>query len=389
MRGEGKLFQHPRSRFIWMQYCHNGKVYRESTGEIDDKKARKKLNDKLAEIRLDKTGKVDFAPNSQLRIRDLLDALEADYRLRQIKSLPAVLSHLKPLKDSLGAIRAQQLTSEAVDRYVESRLQDRRVEIEFEDRIESKIVKGRAKATVNRETQLLRQAFTLAIARKRLRSAPQIRHLSEKGNERRGFFEKQQFEQVVKDLPDYLKGFTRFAYLSAWRKSEVASLTWQDVDMLGRVARLRPEKSKNGTGRLLALEGELWQIIERQWKMREHKNPDETISVSLYVFHRDGLPVGDIRRAWATACKNAKAPGMLFHDLRRTAVRNMVRAGVPERVAMAISGHKTRSIFDRYNIVSEEDLRQAMVKTQAHLQSLPWKEGALVSIQQASVGGVA
>ena len=130
MRGEGKLFQHPRSRFIWMQYCHNGKVYRESTGEIDDKKARKKLNDKLAEIRLDKTGKVDFVPNSQLRIRDLLDALEADYRLRQIRSLPAVLSHLKPLKDSLGGMRAQQLTSEAVDRYIESRLQDRHVEIE-------------------------------------------------------------------------------------------------------------------------------------------------------------------------------------------------------------------------------------------------------------------
>jgi len=165
------------------------------------------------------------------------------------------------------------------------------------------------------------------------------------------------------NLTTYLKDPVTFLYLSGWRVSEMRALEWRDVDLSGRVVRLRPEISKNKDGRLLPLKGELLQVIERA---KEGRRPD-----CFYVFHLDGQPVGDFRRAWKTACKAAGLNGIIVHDLRRTAVRNMVRAGIPERVAMSLSGHKTRSIFDRYNIVSEADLAQATERLQTHLEEQP------------------
>jgi len=83
------------------------------------------------------------------------------------------------------------------------------------------------------------------------------------------------------------------------------------------------------------------------------------------VFHKNGKPIKKFYRAWKTACKVAKVPGQLFHDLRRSSVRSYVRSGVPKRVAIAISGPKTRSIFDRYNIVSSGDLQAAASRVTA------------------------
>lgn len=135
--------------------------------------------------------------------------------------------------------------------------------------------------------------------------------------------------------------------------------------------RLSPDASKNGQGRTLAMEGELWELIERRRAAREYQASDTTTALSPLVFHRRGHPVGDFRKAWEAAYDAANLPGRLFHDLRRTGVRNMVRAGVPQHVAMRVSGHRTAAIFRRYDIVTEDDIREAMRRTQAHVSGQP------------------
>jgi integrase len=83
------------------------------------------------------------------------------------------------------------------------------------------------------------------------------------------------------------------------------------------------------------------------------------------VFHRGGRPLTDFRKSWRTAVRLAGCPGRIPHDFRRTAVRNLVRAGVSRSVAMKTTGHKTASVYARYAIVSDQDLREAAAKLAA------------------------
>jgi len=388
-RGTGRIFSRKGSAVLWCAYYLRGKEYRESTGQSDPNKAEKYLKHRLKEVGADQIGVKPFiGPHQErMKISELLNALEADYKLRD-KESPQFRAHLKHIREYFGAWRAVEVTAEAVDKFITERQET-----------------GTAAATINRSTQLLNQAFGLAIKRKHLSTAPPIRHLSEKDNARQGFFNDADFHALSRNLPEYLHDFARFGYLTGWRKGEIASLRWEDVD--SDVIRLRGVNAKNGASRVI-LGGELGELIERRKADRQVKT-STGVMLSAWVFHNEGEPVGDFRKAWATACvaaglglficRDCKQPvnghrceqcraevkysGRLFHDFRRTGVRNMVRAGVPERVAMTISGHKTRSIFDRYNIVNEADLRDAMQRTQNYLNSGGQQQNHPIVMRQA------
>lgn len=164
----------------------------------------------------DQIGARKFVTPAQekLLVSDLLDALASDYELRGKLSAP-VRSHLKHLYDAFGDLSAMRLTEEPerIDRYIIARRNE-----------------GAQPATINRATQLLRQSYTLAMRRKHLLSAPFVRHLSEEGNARRGFFEEEQFRAVCARLPQHLADFALYGYLSGWRAGECATQGWDDVE---------------------------------------------------------------------------------------------------------------------------------------------------------------
>ena len=156
---------------------------------------------------------------------------------------------------------------------------------------------------------------------------------------------------------------------TGWRKQEILTLKWNQVDLNERTVRLEVGSTKNGKGRLIYRDGELLETIQAQWERRKVVEiPGQPSTLYQFVFHHGGQPVRDFRKAWAKACKETGLGAKMLHDFRRTAVRNMVRAGTNERVAMKISGHQTRSVFDRYNIVSEDDLKDAARRSWEHAQ---------------------
>jgi integrase len=359
-RGQGRVFTRKGSSYWWVSYYAHGKEEREAarhvrTGakleatEPNHREAERFLKRRLGEIAAEQHGGRAFVGPQQERvtINELLDGLERDYKLRDKWDSKAA-SHLKPLRSYFGTWRAVELTSDAIGKYVEELRAD-----------------GYSNASVNRRTQLLGQAFKLAIRSKQFSVAPFIPRLSEIGNERQGFFETADFEAVMAHLPEYLRDFARFGFHTGWRKGSIASLRWADVGE--DVIYLRAENSKTRKPETMPLEGELLDIIKRRRTATVLEGEDGSRRFAEFVFHRNGQPIGDIRKAWATACKVAGVDHRLFHDLRRTASRNMIAAGVPQAVAMKITGHRTDSMFRRYAIVNEDQKREALAKVQEHL----------------------
>ncbi len=286
-----------------------------------------------------------------MRFDELAEDFLADYRINGRKSLKRAGHSAGHLKRFFRGYRVTQITTPRIQAYIERRL--------YGD--------GVGNGTVNRELAALKRMLNLGARQTppKVDRVPYVPMLRE-NNTRKGFFEHGDFLALRDALPEYLRGFATFAYKTGWRISEIINLAWGEIDLSQGTVRLEPGESKNDEGRTVYLDDELKGILGHQWEARKAGG-----KLVPYVFpNRAGTgPIRDFRGAWDRACEDAGISRRLFHDLRRTAVRNMVRAGVPERVAMMVSGHKTRSVFERYNIVSEADLRLAAQRQEAYLEA--------------------
>jgi integrase len=334
-----------RGEVYWIRYYRNGKRLEESTRSSDRDVARRLL--KMREGDVAKGVPVSPA-NSRVTFDNAAEDLEREYKQNGRRSIDALERRFKlHLTPYFGGRRLASLTTADVRAYVERRQ-----------------AAGAANATINRELAALKRLFNLAKRARRILAdnVPHIEMLQE-DNIRTGFFERDQFEAMRAALPAELRAVVTFAYLTGWRKNEILSLDWRQVDFAAGTVTLDPGTTKNRDGRVFPFAAlpELKALLEAQRDETSALEREKAVIIAP-VFHRSGARIVSIDGAWRTACTAAGCPGRILHDFRRTAVRNLVRAGVPERVAMLLSGHKTRSVFERYNVVSEADLSTGVAR---------------------------
>ena len=336
-----------RGEIYWLKYYKDGKPYRESSKSKKEADARRLLKRREGEIAQGKLPGVYF---DRVKFDELAEDFLSDYRINQKKSLDRAERSVSHLRADFEGIKVPYITSPRIKEYIEKRLNE-----------------DAANATINRELAALKRMLNMGAKQTppKVDRVPLISMLRE-NNVRKGFLEHGEYCALIKELPDYLAGFVTFAYKTGWRVSEITGLTWNQVDREQGIVRLEVGETKNDEARTVYLDEELIGVFKRQWETRK------AIGKLLpYVFPNTESTdkIKDFRGSWKKACKDAKIGNRLFHDLRRTAVRNMVRSGIPERVAMMVSGHKTRSVFDRYNIVNDADLKLASQKQAAYLKS--------------------
>lgn len=317
-------------------------------------------------------------PGVKVPCSDLFELHLADMRRRKrdpknmIDQEHKINKHLVPF---FGKREASTITLRDIHIYMDRRLHE-----------------GAAAATINRELSNLRKSFRCGWQEHViLAPLPQYEKLPE-DNVREGFVEGQQYRGLFPFLPLYLHMLWCFAYYFGIRKGELLKFRWEWLLPYWKeqepIIKIPGKHCKNKKPHTIPLyHPEIRAFLEVALTTRDPRCP--------FLFQRNGAPIKNFRTAFENARENAGIPELLFHDLRRTAVRNMVRAGISEKRAMQITGHRTRSIFDRYDITTERDvietgqqLRQYAEKQAAREAELVARDGPLDTLGNELGNGV-
>jgi integrase len=346
-RKTGEIKQSPN---WWVAYFHHGKLIREPAKTADGSHssnrndAVKLLKKRHGEI---SAGKPVGPDVEKTTFGEMATMLTDDYRANGRRSLARVEDAVNHLRDFFGDYRAIEITGDKVTRYVADRQKKEKA----------------ANATINIELAALGRMFMLAMRAGKAASKPYIAKLA-LNNTRTGFFEYDQFEAVLKHLPEHYHAVVETAYVTGWRMAdELFTRQRHHVDLKAGWLRLDGGvgETKNNEGRMFPLTPRLREVLEKQIEKTEALQRT-TGQIIPWLFHRKGKPIKGFRKAWLTACKRAGVPGKIPHDFRRTAVRNLARSGVDRSAAMKMVGHKTESVYRRYSIVDESMLKDAAEK---------------------------
>lgn len=329
----GALYRQKGCRNWFARFRIDGKLHRETTHTPDHDLALAFLRRRLDEAARGRYVEVQ----ERITFEEMRQLLLENYRFKANRTDPG--PHVKRLAEAFGHLNGEDITEERIKAYGRKRLD----------------TDGVARATLRRELAVLKRMLRLASPR--LPRVPLV-DLPRVDNARQGFFEEEHLQAVLPHLPPHARHLVEFLYLTGWRSSEAFRLQWSDVDWDRQTVLLRD--SKNREPRLFPFRHHprLEAVLRRQrdevsvWERRRAR-------LCASVFHWNGHPIKKLRRSWKRACAAAGMPDRLLHDFRRTAVRNLIRAGVQQAIAMKITGHKTGSIFRRYLIVDEELLAQA------------------------------
>jgi integrase len=361
-RGEGCVY---RKGDAWaIKYYEGGKARYKSSKKWSKANAQEELRKRLG--RMDR-GLSSGADYEKTTLKDLAELAVKDYELKQRKSLETLLYRIDNLLLYFGEnTKAKDIKEKSIEDYILARRKNpkrlfKKV-VGSRKRNGEKTIKdgGPVKAkdpTIIRELRALSLMYRLGVEKDMVGKNLRIPKLKE-SKPKQGFPEKEDYQGLKKNLPDHLKPVVTVAWMTGWRKSEILGLQWKNISWLNKNrtrGKITLMDAKNDEPRSIFMDKIVLSVIKKQLQLRKSGSGKKT----KHVFHRNGKPIKDFRRAWKNAAKAIGRPKLTFHDFRRAAARNLVDLRIPEKDIMLIGGWKTRSVFDRYNIRNEKSLERA------------------------------